>query len=69
MTGTSRLPDGRVQIEFSGKPQLQYTILGSANLRDWTVLGTVFNSAGAEQFTDGQAGGLSFRFYRVQEQP
>jgi hypothetical protein len=69
MGGVFRLLDGRVQVEFSGKPQVQYTVLGSTDLRDWTVLGTVFNSAGAEQFTDGQAGGLSSRFYKVQEQP
>jgi hypothetical protein len=43
MRGTFRLPDGRVQVEFSG--------------------------TGVEQFTDTQAGGLPFRFYKVQEQP
>lgn len=42
-----------------------YSILGSTNLFDWTVIGTVTNAYGTVQLTDPIATNLSRRFYRA----
>jgi hypothetical protein len=44
-----------------------YEILGSSNLTDWFSVGTVTNTFGTIEFTDGESLTNAFRFYRARQ--
>jgi hypothetical protein len=55
------------RLTLTGEFGAPYTILGSPNLLDWTVVGTVTNSYGTIQLTDPAGTNLPARFYRAVE--
>jgi hypothetical protein len=58
------------RLTLTGEFGAAYQILGSTELSEWTLLGTVTNYWGTVQFTDGAGTNLPQRFYRaVQESP
>jgi hypothetical protein len=57
------------QLTLTGEFGAQYSIEASSNLLDWVSLGTVTNTYGTAQFTDGAATNWWQRFYRASEGP
>jgi len=66
ITSISRLPDGRVKLQFLGQSGSLYKLQASANLVDWIDL---FVQAAGErglwEFTDSESMNHSRRFYRL----
>jgi len=62
-------PGGSVTLTFSGEPGRVYTIEGSTNLINWSVITTVTNSFGTIPVLDPNALGLRHRFYRIIQLP
>jgi hypothetical protein len=58
------IPEG-FRFTLLSAPQTSWQILGSTNLNNWDLLGTVTNTSGTVQFTDPTALGRSARFYRA----
>ena len=56
------------RLVVEGEFGAQYFIEGTSNLLDWVSVGTVTNTYGAAQFTDGGATNLQQRFYRGVEE-
>jgi hypothetical protein len=60
------LADGTFQLGFAGVSTASYSVLASANLADWIVIGTASQIApGQFSFTDSSATNFSARLYRV----
>jgi len=60
---------GSFKFGLTGPPGV-YTVLGSTNLADWTLVGTATNSLGSINFTDVTANSSPHKFYRaLQEGP
>lgn len=59
---------GSMQFTIYGNPTEVYAVQSSTNLVTWLVLGTVTNSGGTAQFTDGAAASFARRFYRAVRQ-
>ncbi len=57
--------DGGFRLTLTGEFGTNYAILGSTNLADWTLVGTVANTYGTAQITDPAATNLFRRFYRA----
>jgi formylglycine-generating enzyme required for sulfatase activity len=55
---------GAFQFGITGPPGV-YSVLGSTNLADWSVVGTVTNTLGALNFTDVAAHFSARKFYRA----
>jgi len=53
------------RLTLTGEFGTPYAIWGSTNLIDWTAVGTVTNTYGTAQLTDGAAASLPYRFYRA----
>ena len=53
------------RLTLIGDVGAQYQVLGSTNLLDWSLAGTVTNPYGTAQFTDGAATNLHLRFFRA----
>ena len=58
---------GSTHLQFSGDPALTYTVEASANLTEWTSIGTAnpATETGTVVFQDTSAPGSAARFYRV----
>jgi hypothetical protein len=61
-------PEG-FRLTLLSYPQQAWQILGSTNLNNWDLLGTVTNTSGEVQFTDPAALGRSYRFYKAAPAP
>ena len=63
----TRLSDGRVQFAFSAPGATQATVWAATNFSpgNWQSLGTVPLNGGNGLFTDANAPGFRYRFYRV----
>jgi hypothetical protein len=63
------LPDGSAQLNCTGAPSAYYLIQATSNLGDpssWTNISTnMTDNAGVIQWTDADAAGHPFRFYRL----
>jgi len=59
------LSDGRVQIALSVPGALKATVLGSTNLLDWEILGSLPLTDGRGVFVDDAATNFTCRFYRL----
>ncbi len=57
------------RLTLNGEFGAKYSIEASSNLLDWVSVGTVTNTYGTAQFTDGAATNLWQRFYRASEGP
>ncbi len=64
---TSRLPDGQVQLAFSGASGQSYILEVSTDLLSWHPLSVLAVSNGPVPFTDPDAPSYSRRFYRARE--
>ncbi|MGO8675137.1 MAG: aryl-sulfate sulfotransferase [Limisphaerales bacterium] len=60
--------DGVALLEFSGDPARTYVIQASADLEDWSELGTAQGEGGLYDFYDAEPENAGPRFYRVQTQ-
>ena len=66
LSGVAVASGGAFQLEFISTPGASFTVLGSTNLSDWTVLGPATEGpAGQYQFMDPQATNSAQGFYRV----
>ena len=59
---------GAFKFGITGPPG-NYTVLGSTNLVSWSKVGTVSNTVGAVNFTDGTANLSPQKFYRARLTP
>jgi hypothetical protein len=59
------LPDGTLNLVFTGEPGSAYTIEVSTNLTDWTVLTNLVNTNGTAEINAGQTADYSQRFFRT----
>lgn len=60
------LPDGNRRVTFAGIPRLTYSIQASADLTDWTIIGTATASPnGIFYIDDLTATNFPVRFYRT----
>lgn len=59
------LPDGRFRLVLSGATNVTYAIEASTNLVNWVMLTNILNSTGMFEFTDADASGIPYRFYRA----
>jgi hypothetical protein len=57
--------DNGVQFTFPGQQGRTNHVLGSANLKDWAVLGTFYGTNGPITFRDTNVVPPSLRFYRL----
>jgi uncharacterized delta-60 repeat protein len=69
-TEITRLPDGRVRVQFTGDNSVSWIGVGSTNmaspLMDWTPLGPATQiSPGQFEFVDSDASDHPSRFYRI----
>src|SRR5262249_24976988 len=68
ITSLSQLPNGQLQLQGQGQPNLTYTIQANRNLAttNWSIIGTApANGSGVFSFTDTNAPSFPMRFYRV----
>ncbi len=65
LSSGSRQPNGSFLFQINGLSGMNCTVEGSENLGSWATLGAVTLAGGAATFTDAQAAGFSWRFYRV----
>lgn len=63
------LPDGNVQLSFTGAIGSQYTVQVSSNLVNWQPLNTVTDAANPVTYTDTNAAAFNPRFYRLATSP
>jgi Immunoglobulin domain/Immunoglobulin I-set domain len=63
------LPDGKIQISFSGSPGTKYTIEGSTNLVNWFPIVTLSDTTNPVTIIDTNALRNVNRFYRSQVSP
>lgn len=63
----SKLPDGRVHLQWTGEPGWSYTLQATTNLSfsDGPALGPVSGSNGVFEFVDDDATNVPLRFYRT----
>jgi Leucine-rich repeat (LRR) protein len=59
------LGPGTIRLVFHSPTNLPFRILASTNLKDWSSLATITNTAGVVQFTNSLSSN-SHRFYRAQ---
>jgi hypothetical protein len=59
------LPGGSAELTLTGTPGLTYTVQASADLANWTPLGTVVATNALTGFTDAGGTNLGHRFYRA----
>ena len=57
--------NSQVHFTVSGLCSDVYQVLGSTNLVNWQLLGTMTNGTGAVDFVDPSAASFSQRFYRI----
>jgi len=62
-----RLPNGSVSFMISGAPNRTYFVEASANLTNWTNLGSVLYTNGLMPYLDATASSHTNRFYRARE--
>jgi hypothetical protein len=62
---TTKLPDGKVQLNLLGVSGESYWIEASTNFVDWETLSPLAGSNAASVFVDDAASYLKFRFYRA----
>jgi hypothetical protein len=62
--GSVNQAGGTLQVQFSGCDCYAYVVQVSANLLDWTPVGTNYPANGAFAFTDNSPPGSPRRFYR-----
>ena len=67
LSGPELLSNGHVRVFLSGAPNRTYTVEGSLNLTNWTVLGTVAYTNGWMPYVDTAAQDMTNRFYRARE--
>jgi hypothetical protein len=65
ITLVALLPNGNLQMTFTGQPNNECRVLESTNLVDWQTVATLTNLTGAAQFTDPSISNVPYRFYRV----
>jgi hypothetical protein len=66
LSGAAYMNGSQFQLSLTGVPGYTYAILASTNLTDWTPLET---NTSPFLFSDTNAGGFPFRFYRGQYLP
>ena len=66
LSGAGQLANGQFQFNVTGVPGYIYTVAGSTNLSDWTLLQT---NTSPFTFTDPNASSFPDRFYRAQYLP
>ena len=69
LSSFERLSDGSSRLAFTGRPDAQYIVEASTDLKTWTVLGPAANNSGKVEFTDPDARKFVMRFYRVAQVP
>ncbi|MBI4664435.1 MAG: hypothetical protein HY735_37045 [Verrucomicrobia bacterium] len=62
-----RLPDGSIELSFSGEPGLSYILQASLDLKDWINLQTILPGSSTVQFKDADASAPQ-RFFRMRTQ-
>lgn len=61
------LPNGQVELIFSGVPGQDYIVEASTNLFLWRPISVVTGTSGPLSFIDPEATNFSWRFYRVHQ--
>jgi hypothetical protein len=62
----TRLPDGRIRLQFTGEAGVRYRVQASTNLTQWELLEELTGQAGPMEYVDEQAPIRHHRFLRVQ---
>jgi hypothetical protein len=62
-----RSPAGAVTLQINPGSGGVDLIQASANLRDWTTIGTNTMRSAAYEFMDSESSGVVKRFYRIQQ--
>lgn len=65
LTNMSRLPDGSFRLRVVGDPNVDYAVLVSEDLEEWSSLGTNSSSSGVFDFIDDTAVEFPRSFYRA----
>ncbi len=61
------LGNGHVRLHLSGSPNRTYFIETSPNLKNWSILDSVFYTNGLMPYVDTTSAGITNRFYRGRE--
>jgi hypothetical protein len=62
--GVTRLPDGRLVLEWVGRPGTRYAVESTGDFINWAPQGTIDNTTGAATFTTPQSSARQ-QFFRV----